>query len=136
MANLGLSFISPAPQVSAEFFLQLTRKTEEVGLHSLWINDRLVYDNFEPLAALGRRGGSHHAIRLGTSVLLLPYRRPVLLAKTLATIDFISRGRLTLGVGVGNRESDYDAAGVPYDGAARAGLNRFNSCAGFGKKTM
>ena len=59
VANLGLSFISPAPQVSAEFFLQLARKTEEVGLHSLWINDRLVYDNFEPLAALGRGGGSH-----------------------------------------------------------------------------
>jgi len=55
-------------------------------------------------------------------VLLLPYRRPVLLAKTLATIDFISQGWLTLGVGVGNRESDYDAVGVPFDRRGARGL--------------
>ena len=122
MANLGLSFISPAPQVSAEFFLQLARKTEEAGLHSLWLNDRLVYDNFEPLAALAAAAGATCRIRLGTSVLLLPYRRPVLLAKTLATIDFISQGRLTLGVGVGNREADYEAVGVPYDRRGARGL--------------
>lgn len=115
MANLGLSFISPAPQVTADFFLQLARKTEEVGLHSLWVNDRLVYDNFEPLAALAAAAATTTAIKLGTSVLLLPYRRPVLLAKTLATIDLVSRGRLTLGVGVGNRNADYNALGVPFE---------------------
>ena len=77
MANLGLSFISPAPQVSGELFLQLARKTEEVGLHSLWINDRLAYDNFDPLAALAAAAGATTKIQLGTCVLLLPYRRPV-----------------------------------------------------------
>jgi probable F420-dependent oxidoreductase len=122
MANLGLSFISPAPQVSAEFFLQLARQTEALGLHSLWLNDRLVYDNFEPLVALAAAAGATSQIRLGTSVLLLPYRRPVLLAKTLATIDMISQGRLTLGVGVGNRESDYEAVGVPFDRRGARGL--------------
>jgi probable F420-dependent oxidoreductase len=122
MANLGLSFITPAPQVSAEFFLQLARQIEEIGLHSLWLNDRLVYDNFEPLAALAAAAGATRQIKLGTSVLLLPYRRPVLLAKTLATIDFISQGRLTLGVGVGIRESDYDAVGVPFDRRGARGL--------------
>lgn len=55
-------------------------------------------------------------------MLLLPYCHPVLLAKTLATIDFISQGRLTLGVGVGNRESDYDAVGVPFDRRGARGL--------------
>lgn len=122
MANLGLSFIAPAPHVSADFFLQLARQTEEMGLHSLWLNDRLVYDNFEPLAALAAAAGTTSTIKLGTSVLLLPYRRPVLLAKTLATIDFISQGRLTLGVGVGDRESDYDAVGVPFDRRGARGL--------------
>ena len=91
-------------------------------MHSLWLNDRLVYDNLEPLAALAAAAGATSRIRLGTSVLLLPYRRPVLLAKTLATIDFISQGRLTLGVGVGNREADYDAVGVPYDRRGARGL--------------
>jgi probable F420-dependent oxidoreductase len=122
VANLGLSFISPAPHVNAEFFLQLARKTEEVGLHSLWINDRLVYDNFEPLAGLAAAAATTNTIKLGTAVLLLPYRRPVLLAKTLATIDFISRGRLTLGVGVGNREADYNAVGVAFEQRGARGL--------------
>lgn len=122
MANLGLSFISPAPQVNAGFFLQLARKTEEVGLDSLWINDRLVYDNFEPLTALAAAAVSTAKINLGTSVLLLPYRRPVLLAKTLATIDLLSGGRLTLGVGVGNREADYNALEVPFERRGARGL--------------
>jgi probable F420-dependent oxidoreductase len=122
MANLGLSFITPAPHVCAEFFLQLARKIEEIGLHSLWLNDRLVYDNFDPLAALAAAAGATSKIKLGTAVLLLPYRRPVLLAKTLATIDFISQGRLTLGIGVGIRESDYDAVGVPFERRGARGL--------------
>jgi probable F420-dependent oxidoreductase len=122
VANLGLSFISPAPQVNAGFFLQLARKTEEVGLDSLWINDRLVYDNFEPLAALAAAAAVTTKIKLGTSILLLPYRRPVLLAKSLATIDFLSGGRLTVGVGVGNREADYNAIEVPFERRGARGL--------------
>ena len=122
MRNLGLSFISPAAKITADFFIELAKHAEQLGLHSLWINDRLVYDNFEPLAALAAAAGATRRIRLGTSVLLLPYRQPVLLAKTLATIDFISRGRLTLGVGIGNRESDYDAAQVPFERRGARGL--------------
>lgn len=122
MGNLGLSFISPAPQVAPDFFLQLAKQCEQLGLHSLWVNDRLVYDNFEPLVALAAAAGATRKIKLGTSVLLLPYRRPVLLAKTLATIDFISQGRLTLGVGIGNRESDYDAVEVPFERRGTRGL--------------
>lgn len=122
MANLGLSFISPAPHVGAEYFLALARKIEDLKLHSLWISDRLVYDNFDPLAALAAAAGATSRIKLGTSVLLLPYRRPVLLAKTLATIDVISQGRLIAGVGVGNRESDYDAVQVPFDRRGARGL--------------
>jgi alkanesulfonate monooxygenase SsuD/methylene tetrahydromethanopterin reductase-like flavin-dependent oxidoreductase (luciferase family) len=52
----------------------------------------------------------------------LPYRRPALLAKTLATIDVISQGRLTVGVGIGNRESDYEAAQVPFERRGARGL--------------
>jgi len=120
--NLGLSFISPAPQVAPDFFIRLAKHAEQIGVHSLWLNDRLVYDNLEPLAALAAAAGATSRIQLGTSVLLLPNRRPVLLAKTLATIDFISQGRLTLGVGIGNRESDYDAVQVPFERRGARGL--------------
>lgn len=115
VSNLGLSFISPAPQVKADFFLQMARKTEEIGLHSLWLNDRVTYDNFEPLSTLAAAAAVTSKIKLGTSVLLAPLRRPVLLAKTLATIDFISQGRLILGVGLGNRPADYEAVQVPFE---------------------
>ena len=122
MANLGLSFISPASQVAPDFFLQLAKKVEEASLSSFWINDRIAYDNFEPLAALAATAGATHRIKLGTSILLLPLRRPVLLAKTLATIDHIAKGRLTLGVAVGNRSEDYEAVGVPFDRRGARGL--------------
>jgi probable F420-dependent oxidoreductase len=108
--------------VAPDFFLRLAKHCEQLGLHSLWVNDRLVYDNFEPLVALAAAAGATRKIKLGTSVLLLPYRRPVLLAKTLATIDFIAQGRLTLGVGIGNRESDYDAVEVPFERRGARGL--------------
>lgn len=64
MVNLGLSFITPAPQVAPDFFLQLAKQCEQLGLHSLWINDRLVFDNFEPLAALAAAAGATRKIKL------------------------------------------------------------------------
>jgi probable F420-dependent oxidoreductase len=122
MLNLGLSFISPASQGPPDFLLQLAKKAEEASLSSFWINDRVGYDNFEPLAALSAVAGATSRIKIGTSILLLPLRHPVLLAKTLATIDRIAKGRVTLGVAVGNRSEDYEAAGVPFDRRGARGL--------------
>ena len=81
MRNLGLSFISPSAKITPDFFIELVKHAEQLGLHSLWINDRLVYNNFEPLTALAAAAGATRRIQLGTSVLLLPYRQPALLAR-------------------------------------------------------
>jgi len=81
----------------------------------MWTIDRIAYDNLEPLTVLGAAAGATQKIRLGTSVLLGNTRHPVHLAKIVATLDFISNGRITLGLGFGSREPDYKAVEIPYE---------------------
>ena len=67
---------------------------------------------YEPLAALNFLAGCTQRVRLGTHVLILPYRNPVLTAKILATLDHLSGGRLILGAGVGWMEEEFEALGL------------------------
>jgi probable F420-dependent oxidoreductase len=116
MRNIGLCFVNPAPQIEPGYAARVARKCEDMGLHSLWVIDRIVYDNLEPLTFLAAASAVTKRIRLGTSVLLAGVRHPVLLAKTVATLDFLSGGRVTLGIGFGSRENDFSAVEVPFDG--------------------
>lgn len=79
---------------------------------SLAISDRLVYRNYEPLITLAAVSGVTRRVRLMTTVLLVALRNATLLAKQVATLDQLSGGRVSLGVGVGGRADDFDAAGV------------------------
>jgi probable F420-dependent oxidoreductase len=114
MKQIGFSFVNPAPQIEPAHVANFARKCEEIGAHSFWVLDRIAYDNLEPLTLLGVAGAVTKKIRLGTSVLLAATRHPTILAKTSATLDFLSGGRLTLGIGVGSREPDFAAVNVPY----------------------
>ncbi len=114
MGKIGLCFVNPAPQVRAGHVTAMARKCEEMGLHSFWVIDRIAYDNLEPLTVLASVAAVTERIRLGTSVLLSALRHPTLLAKTVATLDFLSQGRVTLGIGFGSRESDFAALGIPF----------------------
>jgi len=116
VAKIGLCFVSPAPQIQPAYVTTVARKCEEMGLHSLWVIDRIVYDNLEPLTFLAAAAAVTKRIRLGTSVLLAGLRHPVLLAKTVGTLDFLSGGRVTLGIGFGSRENDFTAVGIPFEG--------------------
>jgi len=86
-----------------------------MGLHSFWVIDRIVYDNLEPLTLLAAAAAVTERIRIGTSVLLAGLRHPTLLAKTVGTLDFLSAGRVTLGIGFGSRENDFAAVGIPLE---------------------
>jgi probable F420-dependent oxidoreductase len=115
MANIGLCFVNPAPLTKPQNVVDFAKKCEAMNLHSMWTIDRIAYDNLEPLTALAAAAGTTQKIRIGTSVLLPGLRHPALLAKTVATLDFISNGRITLGVGFGSRENDFTAVEVPFE---------------------
>jgi alkanesulfonate monooxygenase SsuD/methylene tetrahydromethanopterin reductase-like flavin-dependent oxidoreductase (luciferase family) len=87
-------------------------RAEAAGFASLGLLDRLVYDNPEPLIALALLAGATQRIRLQTEVLLGPLRSTALLAKQVATLDVMTGGRFTLGIGVGGRADDHEAAGT------------------------
>src|SRR2546428_11353749 len=67
----------------------------------------------EPISALAVAAGATERVRLGTSILILPLRNPVLLAKELATLQFLSENRVILGAGGGRNEAQYEARRLP-----------------------
>ncbi|GAA3562657.1 LLM class flavin-dependent oxidoreductase [Amycolatopsis ultiminotia] len=99
--------------------LALARHADAGPFTTLGLLDRLVYDNPEPLVTLAAVAGATSRVRVQTEVLLVPLRDPVLLAKQAATLDRISHGRFTLGIGVGTRADDYRAAGVEFANRGR-----------------
>ncbi len=95
------------------------RTVEELGFDSLFITDHLLAARrfysvsfLEPLSALAVAAGATERVRLGTSILIMPLRNPVILAKELATLQFLSENRMILGAGVGWNDAEYDAVGV------------------------
>jgi probable F420-dependent oxidoreductase len=102
----------PAPG----FFRAVADVAEDAGYDSLWAGDHLSFVNpiLEITVALAAFAARTERILLGAGVLLLPLRPPGLAAKQIASIDFLSGGRVLLGVGVGGEgPKDFEAAGVP-----------------------
>jgi len=115
MADIGLAWVTPAPLTQPQNVVKFAQQCEAMGCHSMWTIDRIAYDNLEPLTLLAAAAGATQNIRLGTSVLLGNLRHPSHLAKIVATLDFISNGRITLGLGFGSRQNDYTAVEVPFE---------------------
>lgn len=96
-------------------FLRFVAGAEASGWDSLWLTDRLVSDRvtLEPVTALAAAAACTRSMKFGTSVLALSLRNPAVLAKELATLDFLSGGRLLPAVGLGgDDEREYEAAGA------------------------
>jgi probable F420-dependent oxidoreductase len=107
----------PAGREGANFLWTLCDFLERSGLDSIWLSDRLsstapVPEVMTTLAAIAARTSK---LKFGPSVIVLPYRTPVVAAKEMATIDWLSRGRLFPAVGVGvELPREFEASGVPF----------------------
>ena len=123
--KLGFSLLNNQGIDDAQALVGLAERADELGFHSVWVHDHVfnvghvrerIGDKpyYEPLALLAFVAARTTRVRLGTSVLVLPYHNPIRLAKTAATLDVLSGGRLILGVGVGAIESEMEAMGTPF----------------------
>ncbi|HYZ02090.1 MAG TPA: LLM class flavin-dependent oxidoreductase [Candidatus Binatia bacterium] len=86
---------------TAAGYASLVDGLEELGFDSLWLTERLNADTLDPVAALGFAAGRTRKLKLGTAVMVLPGRNPVVLAKELATLDQLAEGRLLPAFGLG-----------------------------------
>ena len=103
-------------EIDRSLMLDWARLADEAGFDVLGTIDKPNYDAWEPLATLAGVSGVTERIRLATTILQLPNRNEVLVAKQAAVIDQLSAGRLVLGVAQGGREDDYDVLGADYAG--------------------
>ena len=135
MPTLGLFATNMGVCATAEGAERIGTLAEALGFDSLWMGEHVVapspwvapspiqpdYPILDPLVALGFMAGVTQRVRLATGIVILPQRNPVVLAKQLATLDVVSRGRLMFGMGVGYLEPEMSAVGVPMEGrGARA----------------
>ncbi len=100
------------PDLDAQVLEEWARAIDEGPFSSLCFGERMAFDNPETLTLLGSVAAWTERVRLVTTVVVPQLHDPVLLAKSLATGDLLSSGRLSVGVGVGGREEDYRAVGA------------------------
>lgn len=112
---------------SRDAIVDVAQEAESLGYGSLWVSDHVLVPAayprygrlFEALSTLAYIGGVTERIRLGTSILVVPYRNAIVVAKQAATIDALTAGRLILGVGAGWIDGEFAALGVDVDSRGR-----------------
>ena len=114
--RVGVGLPTTTPGADGALLVDWARKADAGPFSSLGVVDRLLYDSFDAFASLAAAAAVTERIRLATMIAIGPLRPAAMLIKTAASVQAISGGRLTLGLAVGGREDDYDAAGVPHRG--------------------
>lgn len=134
--KFGVAFANVGPMAHAQGAVALAQAAEAGGFESVWTVEHTIvpsgYESTYPYSPTGKMPGpedsdipdpliwltfvaaSTSTIRLGTGILILPQRNPIVLAKEVATLDRLSGGRVELGIGVGWLEEEFDALGVPF----------------------
>jgi alkanesulfonate monooxygenase SsuD/methylene tetrahydromethanopterin reductase-like flavin-dependent oxidoreductase (luciferase family) len=115
--RIGIGLPAAVPGVDATTIGTWAAEAERLGFESVGVIDRLVYDNLEPLTALAAAAARSERIELLTTVLNVGWRgNATLLAKQMASVNLLSGGRLTAGLGLGGWPADYAASEVPTAG--------------------
>lgn len=105
--KIGVGFGGwPFPDSDPERLWEYVDACECLGIDSIWLSDRIVSEvlSLEPLIALSFIAARTRTLKFGTSVLALPLRNPTVLAKEIATLDYLSRGRVLPAVGIGTED--------------------------------
>lgn len=114
--------------IDANGLTEMAVKSEQMGFDSVWVTDHIIvphvipdrpdivyrYNMLEPLTLLAHLGAVTKRVNIGTSVIILPYRNPVVLAKAIATADVLSKGRVIFGAAIGWMEGEFQALGAPF----------------------
>ena len=123
--KLGFSLPNNQGVAHVNDLVTLAIEAESLGYHSVWVSEHLFHATYvanrlgdapyhEALTILTAVAGATSKVRLGTSVLVLPWHHPVQLAKRVASLDDYSGGRVSLGVGVAQTEDEFENLGVPF----------------------
>ncbi len=122
--KFGIALPNFGKYAKRDAILTIAKNTEALGFDSIWVSDHIVIPDshqgfgnvfYEPLTTLTYIAALTNKIYLGTSVIILPYRNPIILAKMISTLDVLSNGRVILGVGTGWLKEEFQALGVSYE---------------------
>jgi len=122
--KLGICLPHYGRPIEVGRMLEVARAAEDAGLDSVWVTDHVIVPKtanviyrehmLDPLAVLPWLAGVTRQVALGTSVVILPYRSPIPVAKLLASVDVLSGGRLIVGAAIGWLEGEFEALAVPF----------------------
>ena len=122
--HIGINIANHKDLLSKQYIRDTARMAEDLGFDSVWIPDHIIVPKaveerygpvyYDAMSVLAYLAGITSRVRLGTTVLVLPYRHPIVLAKQIASIDQLSDGRLIFGVGVGWAEVEFAVLNLPF----------------------
>jgi probable F420-dependent oxidoreductase len=127
--RFGLFGINTGPCARPETAAKVARAAEAAGFESLWTGEHVVLPDpqappspappqhpmLDPAASLSFLAAHTQRVKLGTGIIILPQRNPLVLAKELASVDVLSNGRLIFGLGAGYLKQEFDALGARFD---------------------
>ena len=126
--KLGLFNLNMGACADPDTAVAVARAAEAAGFESLWVGEHVVLPEpqappspmpprapiLDPVVSLTLLATHTTRVKLGTGIIILPQRNPLVLAKELASLDHVSRGRLIFGIGVGYLKPEFDALGIPF----------------------
>lgn len=122
--KFGVNLLNFGPAATLDSIGRWTRLAETIGYHLVMISDHIAITSdvagrypapfYEPFTMLGWLAGQTSKIELGTTVIILPYRSPLEVARMTAIIDRMCGGRFILGIGIGWAQKEFEALGVPF----------------------